>query len=77
MIDFATYIYRASWSHDLATIIGRDEGSLGDLSVSWRGLQQDQRFVADSGDPADLVDKTGYASDPEWTWDLTVGWAYG
>ena len=76
VIDFATYIYRASWSHDLATIIGRDEGSLGDLSVSWRGLQQDQRFVADSGDPADLVDKTGYASDPEWTWDLTVGWAY-
>ena len=76
VIDFATYIYRASWSHDLATIIGRDEGSLGDLSVSWRGLQQDQRFVADSGDPADLVDKTGYASDPEWTWDLTVGWSY-
>ena len=48
---------------------------MGDLSVSWRGLQQDQRFVADSGDPADLIDKTGYASDPEWTWDLTVGWA--
>ena len=76
IIDFATYIYRASWSHDLATVIGQDEGSLGDISVSWRGLQQDQRFEADSGDPADLIDKTGWASDPEWTYDLTVGWAY-
>ncbi len=76
IIDFATYIYRASWSHDLATVIGQDEGSLGDISVSWRGLQQDQRFEADSGDPADLIDKTGWASDPEWSYDLTVGWSY-
>jgi hypothetical protein len=76
VIDFATWIYRINWSHDLATVIGRDEGSLGDIGISWRGLQQDQRFVADSGDPEDLVDKTGWASDPEWSWDLAVSWSY-
>jgi len=75
-IDFATYIYRANWSHDLATVLRQPEGSLGDVSVSWRGYQQDKRNQADSGDPADLVDKTGYASDPEWLWDLTVAWSY-
>ena len=76
VIDFATYIYRLNWSHDLATVLRRSEGSLGDISVSWRGLQQDKRFVADSGDPADLVDKTGWYSDPEWTSDLSIAWNY-
>ena len=76
IIDFATWIYRASWSQDFATVVMQPEGTLGDLDVSWRAYQQDQRFVADSGDPADLVDKTGWSSDPEWSWDLTVGWSY-
>ena len=75
-IDFATYIYRANWSHDLATVLRQDEGSMGDISVRWRGYQQDKRNQADSGDPADLIDKTGYAEDPEWLWDLTVAWSY-
>jgi len=75
-IDFATYIYRANWSHDLATVLMQDEGSMGDISVRWRGYQQDKRNQADSGDPDDLIDKTGYASDPEWLWDLTVAWSY-
>ena len=76
IIDFATWIYRANWSQDFATVLRQPEGTLGDVDVSWRAYQQDQRFVADSGDPADLVDKTGWSSDPEWSWDLTVGWSY-
>ncbi len=52
------------------------ERTLGDLDVSWRAYQQDYRFVADSGDPEDLIDKTGYAADPEWSWDLSIGWSY-
>ena len=75
-IDFATWIYRLNWSHDLATVLMQDEGTMGDISVSWRGYQQDKRNQADSGDPADLVDKTGWASDPEWLWDLTIAWSY-
>ena len=76
VIDFGTYIYRLNWTHDLATVLRRSEGSLGDISVSWRGMQQDKRNQADSGDPADLVDKTGWSSDPEWTSDLAVSWNY-
>ena len=76
IIDFATWIYRANWSQDFATVLMQPEGTLGDIDVSWRAYQQDQRFVADSGDPEDLIDKTGYASDPEWSWDLSVGWSY-
>jgi hypothetical protein len=76
VIDFATYIYRMNWSQDFATLVMQPEGTLGDVDVRWRAYQQDKRFVADSGDPADLVDKTGYASDPEWSWDMTVGWSY-
>jgi hypothetical protein len=76
IIDFGTYIYRLNWTHDLATVLRRSEGSLGDISVSWRGMQQDKRNQADSGDPADLVDKTGWSSDPEWTSDLAVSWNY-
>ena len=67
VIDFATYIYRANWNIDT---------QYGSLSASWRGLQQDKRNQADSGDPADLVDKTGWSSDPEWTHDLTLAWGY-
>ena len=67
VIDFATYIYRANWDKDT---------EYGNFSVAWRGMQQDKRNQADSGDPADLVDKTGWASDPEWTHDLTIAWAY-
>ena len=67
VIDFATYIYRANWNIDT---------QYGNLSASWRGLQQDKRNQADSGDPADLVDKTGWSSDPEWTHDLTLAWGY-
>lgn len=76
IIDFATYIYRLNWSHDLATVLRKEEGTMGNISVSWRGLQQDKRFIADSGDPADLVDKTGWSSDPEWTSDLSIAWNY-
>jgi hypothetical protein len=76
VIDFATYIYRMSWSQDFATLVMQPEGTLGDVDVRWRAYQQDKRFVADSGDPDDLIDKTGYASDPEWSWDMTVGWSY-
>jgi iron complex outermembrane receptor protein len=65
-IDFGTYIYRINWDKDF---------SIGNLSLAWRGYQQDKRNQADSGDPADLVDKTGYASDPEWVQDLTIGLA--
>jgi outer membrane receptor protein involved in Fe transport len=65
-IDFGTYIYRINWDKEF---------SFGNLSASWRGYQQDKRNQADSGDPADLVDKTGYASDPEWVQDLTIGLA--
>ena len=67
IIDFATYIYRANWDKDT---------QYGNFSVAWRGMQQDKRNQADSGDPADLVDKTGWSSDPEWTHDLTIAWAY-
>jgi outer membrane receptor for ferrienterochelin and colicin len=67
VIDFATYIYKANWDKDT---------EYGNFSVAWRGMQQDKRNQADSGDPADLVDKTGWASDPEWTHDLTIAWAY-
>jgi len=76
IIDFATYIYTANWSQDFATLLMQPEGTLGDLDVSWRAYQQDYRFVADSGDPEDLIDKTGYAADPEWSWDLSIGWSY-
>ena len=76
IIDFATWIYKANWSQDFATILMQDQGTLGDLDVSWRAYQQDQRLTAASGDPDDLVDKTGWASDPEWSWDISVGWSY-
>lgn len=65
-IDFGTYIYRINWDKDF---------SIGNVSMAWRGYQQDKRNQADSGDPADLVDRTGYASDPEWVQDLTIGYA--
>ena len=36
-----------------------------------------ERLEADSGDPEDLIDNTGDASNPEWTQDLTIGLAKG
>tara|TARA_A200000113_G_scaffold56429_1_gene47626 strand:+ start:3747 stop:7010 length:3264 start_codon:yes stop_codon:yes gene_type:complete len=75
VIDFGTYVYRLSWDHNVASMFGlrRD---FGDVGLTWRGYQQTSRNQADSGDPADLVDRTGWASDPEWLWDLNASWAF-
>ena len=68
IIDFATYIYKLNWNK---------EYSFGELSLNWRAMQQKERLEADSGDPADLIDSTGDASNPEWTQDLTLGYSNG
>jgi len=68
IIDFATYIYKLNWNK---------EYSFGELSLNWRAMQQKERLEADSGDPADLIDSTGDASNPEWTQDLTLGYSKG
>ena len=68
IIDFATMIYKLNWSNVY---------DFGQLSLNWRAMQQKERLEADSGDPEDLVDTTGDASNPEWTQDLTIGLANG
>ena len=42
--------------------------------MAW--IPQTSRNQADSGDPEDLVDRTGWASDPEWLWDLNAAWSF-
>lgn len=68
IIDFATIIYKLNWTN---------EYDFGQLSLNWRAMQQKERLEADSGDPEDLIDTTGDASNPEWTQDLTIALAKG
>ena len=65
IIEFETTILNMLYANSL--------GDFGDYSINARLYHQDKRNEADSGDIADLVDKTGWASEPENVYDITFG----
>ena len=62
--NFETYIYNMDYIQDT---------SYGELSVRFRGYNQQLFESAPTADPEDLVDYTGQANEPEWIYDILIG----
>lgn len=62
--NFETYIYNFDYVKDT---------QYGELSVRFRGYNQQLFESAPTADPEDLVDYTGQANEPEWIYDVLVG----
>jgi len=62
--NFETYIYNFDYIQDT---------QYGEMSVRFRGYNQQLFESAPTADPDDLVDYTGQASEPEWIYDILFG----
>ena len=69
IIEFETTILNMLYTNSIKNV--------GDYSINTRLYHQDKRNEADSGNIADLVDKTGWASEPENVYDITFGLTRG
>ena len=62
--NFETYIYNFDYIQDT---------QYGEMSVRFRGYNQQLFESAPTADPEDLVDYTGQSNEPEWIYDILFG----